>query len=342
MAINGISNSTAAGIIAQSLGAQSMQSYIPGSGSVDTSSIYGASLTRVAISTFGKQINEIYNKLKNIDGADDREAALEGMRKILVGLISNPNDATAMNFINTIGYVAENDASAFQAIFGDPETEGADEAAEPVEAPQATNWIDAYARINNSDLQDEFASAALDIIRDASGSGEGKQAAYETLTSKVGEILDSGFGDEQLADVADKFFSGLAEETGIAEKMAYIDQFDIQAAAAEPVQEGQTIEQPTGQFDPGAAYNNIMASSLSEQFSTAALDVILDQNGSSEQKNSAYNQMLATVNSLLEEDLTGDQLAEVGNQFFGGLAEQNTLEDKMTYMANFTYELPES
>jgi|GEM_PF-5490485 len=190
-----------------------------------SSTILSSSFSQVTISTFGSQINQIYNKLNSIEDDSERNAAQAGLRSVLLDLVETPDNSNLFSFISTANRATETDVTAFQAIFG-----GGTDTNEiySTSSSIATNdFVDLYGQISNSDLADEFSSAGLSIIT-GDGTSYEKQQAYNTLLVVSGELLNADLSDDEYEVAKTALFNGLAEAQSLSESQVFLDEFSIE------------------------------------------------------------------------------------------------------------------
>jgi len=239
MAMNGINGYASSTMIQRVLSAVGVNTN-DGLSSTYSNDILNSSLSRVTISTFGSQINQIYNRLKTIEDPAEREAALGGMRDVFTNLVTDPSTDKMFSFVSTANRTSETDLTAFQAIFTNG-TEDASNAPDASDTAQAsTRWTDMYGAVSASGLNGQFANAGLGIITAEGGSSE-KQQTYDALLAKSYDILNADLTDTERANVAEAFFNGLSDQSSVADKQDFISNFDIQETlAASEAPEGES------------------------------------------------------------------------------------------------------
>ena len=208
-------------------------------GITGASGVSEGEFAQVTISRFGRQINDIYSKLKTIEDPTDRDAALQGMREMMLGVISNPTYSNLMGFVSTIDRVASADASTFQAIFSSDSS--ATKTEETTETEQPGRFEDTYGKVMASSLGSDFAKAGLNVIMNE-GSSEAKKATFDAILNQTNTILNADLEAEDLLEVKNRFFDGLASKSTLAEKLDFANNFTIEPPETEEAAETQSTE----------------------------------------------------------------------------------------------------
>jgi len=184
----------------------------------DSGEDLGKSVSPVAISSFGKQINGMYEQLEKIQDPEIRRQAAEGMRQLMLIIGGNPDKARVELFSNSMNKLKEQDIDVFNSVFI--------EAFALVKSGfNLGRWIDIFLGLTDNGNQKSYlheTSAILGFEEESSGR---KRSSLNQMFGGVNKILESDVEEKLQVDVLNQFFRRMETQANLDEKNSTIENF---------------------------------------------------------------------------------------------------------------------
>ena len=128
----------------------------------DTGAILSRSVSGAAITTNGKKINQMDEKLDKIDDREKRREAEEGLKKTTAHLAQKGDGKKLSAFLDTMDEFSASGSDAFHKTF-----ETAHRLSE--QGYDMERWVDTFIEVEEHDLQSEFVAETRKIMESEGG-----------------------------------------------------------------------------------------------------------------------------------------------------------------------------
>ena len=166
----------------------------------------------LSISEFGKEINSLYESVKET-GSED---AMSSFRNFMADLARNPDNMDTVNFVDTTEQLTEAGEETTQETF---ETLGRVEDAEA----DSRTWVNNLNEMDSS-RREQYVDVTNSILD--SEDEEASSKVLDQLTSTISTIQDSGdLADEEKDVLLNDLLSGVEERSTLTDIEDYIQNF---------------------------------------------------------------------------------------------------------------------
>ena len=185
--------------------------------------IISGSMTRVTVSAFGKQINEMHAELKTIEDPQAREQALAGMQQVMMGMAGGSDPSRMVNFMQTMGELQESDSATFREFF---------QTADQLSAGgfNMDRWLDTFVSIGDRGLQGAFLAETRSIINDPEAGAVEKRTTFNQFLGAVNSIMSGDGEDGSINAAMSRFVEGMAGAADLASKNDFMKTYSEERA----------------------------------------------------------------------------------------------------------------
>ena len=160
--------------------------------------VISSAMDSVSLSFLGKNFASYYDTLRS----EGNQEALEGLRQMAIHMIDNPNNTTAMNFVNIMSS-RDNDDGFLNEFFSTVNQIGET-------GNQLGNWINTFTSLESSSNQDGFIRTTQNILS-SEGSSEEIREAFSDFVQTTDQIVSRYDDQDRRSESLDNFFSHLRD-----------------------------------------------------------------------------------------------------------------------------------
>lgn len=160
--------------------------------------VISSAMDSVSLSFLGKNFASYYETLRS----EGSQEALEGLRQMAIHIIDNPNNTSAMNFVNIMSS-RENDDGFLNEFFSTVKQINET-------GNNLNTWFNTFTALDSSSNQDGFLSTTQNILN-AQGSSEAIREAFSEFVQTTNQIVSRYDDEVSRSEHLDDFFSHLRD-----------------------------------------------------------------------------------------------------------------------------------